>query len=169
MVEHEEVIRDVTIDCTKALFGDYEVAVEITEEQKSVTDDQVLLSVIGFGGKEMRGTVVLSAPEKTFQAARQGDEDLRDWAGEMSNQLLGRIKNRLLKYGVDLKMSTPIAICGMQVDYKVAKETSSHHRYGFQTDTGKLTVCVDAEYAPGFHMEEQEDADCPDEGELLFF
>lgn len=35
---------------------------------------------------------------------------MQDWVGELSNQLLGRVKNRLVPYGVRILLNTPLAL-----------------------------------------------------------
>ena len=61
---------------------------------------------IGFGGSSGReqGRLTLSVPSAVLEQMRgaEGATFKLDWARELANQLLGRIKNRLLTFGLRL-------------------------------------------------------------------
>jgi hypothetical protein len=39
----------------------------------------------------------------------------RDWIAELANQLIGRVKMKLLSYSVSVTMTTPLALSGIRV------------------------------------------------------
>jgi chemotaxis protein CheX len=51
--------------------------------------------------------VVRQSYPTQLKNAPEAGVDVFDWAGELANQLLGRIKNRIAARGVDLITSTP--------------------------------------------------------------
>jgi len=78
---------------------------------------------IGFTGA-VRGSLVIAASSGLFRAtyplgAASGNDaamaDLMDWAGEMANQTLGRIKHRFCTRGVDFETSSPTAVNGRHI------------------------------------------------------
>jgi CheY-specific phosphatase CheX len=75
-----------------------------------------LASVIGFTGFELRGSLMLAMSEGALQAALPTKHDLpHHWIAELANQLLGRIKNQLARYEVDVALSTPVVIRGERI------------------------------------------------------
>jgi len=45
----------------------------------------------------------------------QASEILQDWGGELANQLLGRLKSRLLAHGVTILLGTPTTVSGLDL------------------------------------------------------
>lgn len=80
--------------------------------------------ILGFAGEDMKGALsiccnvdVLKVTHPLTRIGEQPtDESLNDWMGELSNQLLGRIKNSLLRYGVSFDLSTPTIVKGHDVN-----------------------------------------------------
>jgi chemotaxis protein CheX len=82
--------------------------------------EQLLAASIGLGRPDLRGAMVLVGPPALFEATFPAElavstpqtQDLADWAGEMTNQLLGRLKNRLSPLGLDFSVGSPIVLHG---------------------------------------------------------
>jgi hypothetical protein len=78
---------------------------------------------IGFTHPSLKGSLTAYLPvavlAKTLpiSTANACPEVLHDWAGEIANQLLGRMKNTFFAYGVDWSMGMPTIIVG--TDYEV--------------------------------------------------
>jgi hypothetical protein len=79
----------------------------------------LLAASIGLSGQAVRGALVVVARPTFFKhtypqelGVPRNEGDLSDWAGELVNQLLGRIKNRLSSYGVDFTTSMPTVVRG---------------------------------------------------------
>jgi hypothetical protein len=77
-----------------------------------------IAATVGLGGVELRGVLVMVARPAFFRATyppELGDPtepDLADWAREAVNQLLGRMKNRFARHGVNFNISTPTVVAG---------------------------------------------------------
>jgi chemotaxis protein CheX len=75
-------------------------------------------ATVGLGGAELRGALVMVSRFAFFRATyppelgEPNDSDLADWAREVVNQLLGRLKNRFARYGVNFNISTPTVMAG---------------------------------------------------------
>lgn len=77
--------------------------------------EAIMVSIVRFQSEAMQGTAVLgcdlgflerSCP--SFEGDREErDLFLQDWIGELSNLVLGRLKNKLLPYGIVLKLNPP--------------------------------------------------------------
>jgi CheY-specific phosphatase CheX len=86
----------------------------------------LLASCIGLSGSTVRGALVVVARPTFFKATYpselgvpRNEDDVADWAGEVANQLLGRIKNRLSTYGLDFTTSTPTVVRGDRLQLRI--------------------------------------------------
>src|SRR4030095_1473049 len=115
-VQIQAFFEQVASAACQELFSRYGVAVHrATEDDQPVSPDFLLCSVIGFTGRDVRGTLVLALTEElsgssnpiagAHASARSDRATQRDWVGELSNQLLGRIKIELLKCGVEIYLN----------------------------------------------------------------
>jgi hypothetical protein len=78
-------------------------------------EEEVLFGVIGFGGKGVRATCLLGAEQTLVDASCRVTSRPRDWIAELANQLIGRVKMKLLTCGVSVTMTTPLALSGVHV------------------------------------------------------
>jgi CheY-specific phosphatase CheX len=108
-----------------------------------------LVAVIGFGGPRVKGCLGIAASSSAVRAihplgpevaaSRRASED---WLAELSNQLLGRAKRRLLAHGIEVTLSTPIVLRGMHI--RVARPHSDTARcYRATTPTEPMVVWID--------------------------
>jgi hypothetical protein len=114
----------------------------------SARPDEHAAGIVEFGGEAMSGSLVLLssfeffasllAPARLPDTPRRGSLRpqsaadwirVRDWSMEMSNQLLGRIKNQLRKQGVVLEPQLPRAVSGHALLVTVRARTSKPHVY----------------------------------------
>ena len=95
--------RPLVVQCTIDLFLAYDV--ELAETAVDQRPD--IGSLIRFGGHQARGQLALAVTTALLDAPAFAHSPPETWLRELSNQLLGRIKNRLLPTGTVLKMSTP--------------------------------------------------------------
>ncbi len=80
------------------------------------------ISIIGFGGPSLQGSISLSIPHAVLRRFHPtGAEDsslLVDWQAELANLVVGRLKGGLLVFGVETEVSTPLAILGNELRYR---------------------------------------------------
>jgi hypothetical protein len=74
-----------------------------------------LFGVIGFSGKGVRATCLIGAEHSLVEASCRVSSRPRDWIAELANQLIGRVKMKLLGHGVSVTMTTPLALSGVRV------------------------------------------------------
>jgi chemotaxis protein CheX len=103
---------------------------EIALGEPALTEgnEPLLTASIGLGRPDLRGALVVVARPALFQATfpaelagtgQVQEQDLADWAGELSNQLLGRLKNRLCHLGLDFSVGSPIVVHGDRLHLRV--------------------------------------------------
>ncbi len=172
-----EFLKDVTAAACEELFGRYGLAVRRAgESEDPVSPEFFLCSVIGFSGRDLRGTLVLALTEELSGvsnpvAADAGptatDEIRRDWVGELSNQLLGQIKIALLRYGLEIYMNLPAVLHGHHL---APLPRARLKPLKFTVASGAAAVWLEIETRPGLKIEAAERADeGPAPGDTLLF
>ncbi len=127
------------------------------ESQPDAAEGEFVIANIGYTGRAIRGSLVMfmsAAAAAKLSEETTGDtspEGLCDTAAELSNMLLGRLKNRLLAHGVVLALATPTTAIGTRVRvYAAPGETSSWHR--FAGDGRVIDVRNDMVIEPEFEL-----------------
>lgn len=152
-------IHPIVSDCCLALLSNYGVSVHCAGEvERAQLFDEGLAAFIGFLGDTLRGALVISAPAALIARAvpvKPGDggvpeEQQRDWACELANQLLGRMKLRLAQHGVDFEMSTPSVMMGRDLRGFRSGETARVLR--FDGDRTSLYVEFEAQATAEFYF-----------------
>jgi hypothetical protein len=131
-------------------------------------------ATVDFQGHDMRGTIGLtmtaSVLVQTYRAAvgaeiRPGSAEACDWACELVNQLMGRVKNKLRTYSVSFTVNTPRV-------HLVEPIGDAHGaiRNRFVCDQGGFAGFLEVMLAPGFSLQ-RSSSETPliDEGDLVFF
>lgn len=110
-------IEPMLVECCLALMESYGVSVRCEgEAERAEVADAGVVAFVGFLGRTVLGNLVISAPssfiDQSMPVAPESETQetmRRDWACELANQLLGRLKLRLEMYNVSFEMSTPNA------------------------------------------------------------
>jgi CheY-specific phosphatase CheX len=170
--DERQIIEDRVRDACVELFAGYDVAFTPTETPYTARVPDVA-GIIGFSGGELRGSVLIAAPEATLLACScLGGVDVctLDWVGEIANQLLGRIKSGLARYGVSIQLATPVAVRGVDLQIQ-AGDTQEQWALSFETPHGLAVVHLAADVAPGVALVDAgpDAVECATEGELMFF
>ena len=87
-------------------------------------------AVLGYTGEQAKGSIVVTTTRHVVDRSHPNhgmgmpvtEADLVDWAGEMANQMLGRIKNQLVVRGVSFNMATPTAVLGKSIEIRPPKD-----------------------------------------------
>jgi CheY-specific phosphatase CheX len=144
----QQVIDQIVGDSCIELFSDYQLQLRAQSAAMiSVEVPLLYCGVVGFSGEEMRGTLLLgTSREPLGRTSPANDSSLREWIAELSNQLLGRIKNKLLTRGVNLHLSTPIVLRGEHISPVGRAEFVP---LAFTCDGGLVCVWLDYELKAG--------------------
>lgn len=152
----DEIVRRSTIE----LFEAYDVAL-VVEEGQVAAAPIAFAAVIGFSGESLRGTLLFAPSEGILHASEQiPDEACRDWVGELANQLLGRIKNHLLRYDVEVYLTVPLVLRGQHISVQTNAAPFPH---AFSSAAGGVTVWVDVDLPPDLVLVEGTQVDLPPE------
>jgi hypothetical protein len=108
----QKLLSAVVAESCQQLFDDYGLALERRMVDAQTIGEISFCGVIGFTGPRCRGVLLLAVTEGPLRQSNPTEAPLRSWIAELSNQLLGRIKNRLLRHGLELSASTPIVLHG---------------------------------------------------------
>lgn len=87
-------------------------------------------SVIGYSGDTIKGSLVVTCEKELLDKSHPnhamgmpvGDPEIIDWIGEIANQMLGRIKNKLSSAGVKFAMGTPTTVTGKSMQITPPKD-----------------------------------------------
>jgi hypothetical protein len=155
-------------ECTIALFEAYGWPVAARESIAPPREVEVCLP---FTSDRLSGRICLFGNAGTFQrslsmgGAVQSRAAIEDWIGELSNQLVGRMKNRLTSYGLVVSLGTPCPV-GEQRPSGVDVE----REYAFEGEGGSLCVRLELAGEDGLELEEVAlPVETLDEGDLLLF
>ena len=144
-------LDDLVFDCATQLFAAYDLQAEPRlPDRFPALERLAFCAVMGFGGKEMRGALVLASTREPLERSNPGALDSqRDWICELSNQLMGRVKNQLLPLGVEVLLATPAGLSGNNLSPTPGKLQAAQV---FEAAGGYLCVWIDCEYADGFRL-----------------
>jgi Chemotaxis phosphatase CheX len=126
------IVRQACID----LFAYYEIELAPGATPRALSR----CGVIGFSGHDLRGSVMLGCTDEVLRAA-----DVQDWLGELTNQLLGRIKNRLIQHDIAIYSSLPVVLAGEQI-VPLDVQSAGHL---FSASGGIVSLWFDALLRPG--------------------
>lgn len=129
-------------------------------QEMKVSKEESIAAAIGYSSPEIKGSVTVISTKGLLKQSHPnlqmgmpvGEQEIEDWVGEVSNQLLGRIKNKLLRFGTSVAMATPSILVGNSLVSK-APRSGSRISFKFESDQGVLGVVVDAILAPGYKFE----------------
>jgi chemotaxis protein CheX len=173
------VAHELLASCCTSLFESRgETITRVTTGETSPErKGQRVATFVGFSGNQLRGAIMLDLPLDLVahlhpSAATNPDidkDDLCDWAGELANQLLGRLKNGLSRHAITLQMSTPSTVWGELVHEQKQRSEgwlelafeSGDHRISIYFD-GIALVPIDLTQAPTVDVDES-----PAEGDMM--
>ncbi len=130
-------------------------------DEGGALENETTLSVIGFGGDHLRGSLVVAASNGLLRSTHPNcaddptavsDDEMRDWAGEFANQLLGRIKNKLLGRGIVIQMSTPTSISALHIRLGAAHGENDSQPRTFAAGDARAQVRFEALAEPGLKL-----------------
>lgn len=131
------------------------------------TAEHMLCGVIGFVGTGIRGSCILVGHDAPILASCPEGGGCRDWIGELTNQLAGRVKAKLLPYGVEVQLSTPVGFSGVALRPLPRRDVgpTCYHAHG-----GEVVVWVEVDSEPAFVLHRTETpAARRAEGEVVLF
>jgi CheY-specific phosphatase CheX len=165
--ETQKAVEDMAEEACLSLFDAYGVRLELRAPDSSASTSPSLTGIIGFTGRGITGMCLIDASEAPLAASNPaGGSLLRDWVAELSNQLAGRLKHKLLAMGVEVYITTPIVLRATRIEplprTKLMPRT-------FHAHDGFVKLWVEVETTPGFQMVPGSAEGAVAEGEALLF
>ncbi len=164
---HRDVLEPLLRSAVEGVFDAY--GAQVTERADGEVGHDII-AVLGFADDRTRGGLALGM-SRTFAkeispAAGVGDED---WVGELGNQVLGRLRNQLLRYGLDLGMGTPVVLSGVGIAVAPPRSDDPLHlRFG--RGDHHVGLFLEARFQDGFEFgQPQEEPVAFDEGSMMMF
>jgi CheY-specific phosphatase CheX len=166
MASARETLRRILATKAHELFADYGVSCEMMDAP--VESGPELCGILGFTGDQLCGSVVLSANTEAISSSNPiGDGATRSWVSELTNQLVGRFKNALLRCGVELVMSIPVVLTATQLT-PIPHAALAPIRLA--VGSGSLTLWLEVEVDPDLVLAAASaDLAIPSEGDTLLF
>jgi hypothetical protein len=146
MIDGRNTLATIVHSSTVELFQTYDIAVAPVISAKSLPKklDQLLSATAAFSSPAMTGALAMFLPQELATIAKhpgQRSFEPMDWTREMCNQLLGRMKNRLLGCEIDLHTGLPMSVTGTLLD-RHRSGKSPEAIFGFRTLRGEVTVTL---------------------------
>ena len=161
------VIEEMIAAACLELFAAYDVPLTPVQQSNWGNSDEALYSgIIGFVSPQVRGTCLLACEPSAIQHSCPEGGRIRDWIGELANQLIGRLKMKLLGHDIEIGLTTPIVLQGIRIRPlpKAALLPAV-----FSSEWGTVLVWVEAEVAMGFSLPPAKIPDAGETGDLMFF
>jgi CheY-specific phosphatase CheX len=148
---------------------------------KTPAGKPIVAGVVRFAGEAIRGTLLLAT---SFDVAAsvwparlerrpvsEGSSSdwvlVRDWIGELANQGIGRIKNRLHRRGVSFDVYPPSALSGPALAFATPKGPAPLSHV-FSAGGGDVWSCFDAAYDVNRRVPDSQESDVR-EGKIVIF
>ena len=180
MNDYSRAIIDAYIDAsTRELFRSCGIEVFAAPEGAQGPESP-FAATIGFTSGPIHGFLILALDrglaERSLPASLRGaaaeDEIVADWTGELSNQLLGRLKTRFARVGIDVELSTPVTFVGKDLRH-FSNPSLLRTMLRFEESSGgpPFFVELQGDCPPGFEIgpELGSDEEGAEEGEVQLF
>jgi hypothetical protein len=167
--QHRDVLLKIAGETCAKLFSHYGFPLRLVAAADPARAPVAFHGVIGFSGKGIRGRLILGSSIEPLEACNPARSvPARDWLGELSNQLLGRIKNQLLLYRVELSVTTPLIVRASHMPELNGESIPSVELEGA---SGRVRVWLDLSIGAAFQMAAEPDPSLagPLESETVFF
>jgi CheY-specific phosphatase CheX len=164
MSSRTTLLEKVVHEAAQDLAAAYGLDVPCTSEE----DDEQLAAIIGFTSPGYRGSLVVSVSKRTLEQVRAPGTTatLNDWTAELSNQLLGRVKNRLLLHGPAINIALPVSIAGNALRIGVVEDPRA---FRGELKAGALHVRVNVLFDLGFEFTPSQGEAPAEPGDLVLF
>lgn len=140
----------------------------LAEQMNDPATAEMVSASIGLGGDDFRASVGLLTHVSTSVGLFEGGDVCPiDWTGELSNQLIGRVKNVLSEYDVAANMGMPVSVRGIAMGFNFS--TTNQQVFAVTTSAGRVICVLNTEMAPELEWEYSQDLAAADEGSLCLF
>lgn len=165
----DTLVQSSTVD----LFHSCGLAVAPLDPSRVKREDikfHELTAVVSFTAPGFSGSLIVAVPSEAFALIKQDPSrpySGRDWVREVTNQLLGRIKGRLLQFGVTLHAGLP-AVIGRDSLERQRGRGPLFATYAFRTLRGEIIVTLSGDIDHSIFVYSGV-TNVPSEGDIILF
>jgi hypothetical protein len=177
-IASEERLTQLLTSCLIELLRGLGVEPTLCPERRCEgASGKVLAAFVGFGDDDLRGSFSLVGESRLFArlyplAKSDDPQHLMDWACEMANQAVGRLRNRARLYGVRLTAGAPQSALAERVRLSPSLRPS-RTPIVLGIDDMVLETWLELDLRPSVHMADQPNEDNNAggvaEGDVLLF
>ncbi len=157
------ILNELYVQACRALLSAYGLTVTVREHGSGPGggNKASYVSVLGASGEGISLSSMLKIERDLVismhpvGSANVTQPDVEDWCLELNNQLVGRVKNKLLGYGPAVLVGLPVLLKGTDVS-AVAGPNSEVHQYSVESAEGQITLTLSTLIAPGVELHEME-------------
>jgi hypothetical protein len=172
-MNNKAVFDELVTACASELFEGRGVPIRPTSRMDEAIE---YAATIGFSSDTVRGMLGLgmnpatlenlTAKENLSTAGGLGE----DWLAESVNQLLGRLKNKLLGYDLTVSLALPTVLRGVCLRF-LSTRPAALWTYPFESDAGPISVWLDVRHDAGLILRPTSDPEMQGtpEGDLVLF
>lgn len=160
-VRHQTMLDAICHESTMSLFENMGISIEPVIGGDAPAQGDSYAASVGYTAGTARGALSVRASTRLVTLCHPAASDaselsegaIADWVGELSNQLLGRVKNRLLRHGLEIQLSTPVVVRGRDLCQARLNGSQCVVEQPFHFGEDTLFVCfqIDGE----FHLEDE--------------
>ena len=148
-LETQHLVENLAAEACLSLFEAYGVKLSMLEPSADVPGEHSLTGIIGFTGPGITGMCLLAASEEPLAASNPTSGSLRDWVAELSNQLAGRLKHKLLARSVEVYITTPIVLRATRIEPLPRRKLTPR---AFHGNGGTVALWVEVETSFEFRV-----------------
>ena len=172
-MDNKVVFDQLVAACTSELFQARGFSIRAANRPD---DSMEYAATIGFSSDTIRGMLGLGMNPATLEQLL-AKEDItvtgglaEDWLAESVNQLLGRLKNKLLGYDLTVSLALPTVLRGVCLKFLSTRPTALW-TYPFECEAGAISVWLDVRHAAGLILQPTNAPEMQGtpEGELVLF
>ena len=173
-----EILNGLYLDAAGDLLAAYEIKNDGVRESRAAANwkGASYVSALGATGAGIALSSLLTIPKDLLVrlhplgTANVSSAELEDWCRELNNQIVGRMKNKLLRYGVVVSLGLPVLLSGTDV-VAVAVPDATLSKHAIQTEHGTLSLALQMLIDPALQLEEVESSgeEALLEGSVAFF
>lgn len=133
------------------------------DDARPAIEARDMIALVPFEGGVIEGKLLLAASPEALVATLPFEPDgvptrevLLDWARELSNQILGRVKERLVRRGTDMAVGVPVAFSGENAPFGLL---DPFHTVGLTLGDADhhLFTCFEVHVREGFRLTDVHD------------
>ena len=174
----ESVFHLVNNELFTAYNLEFESVARMTSAKEIDIPGPSLMSVLNASGEGVKILSAIKMSDVTAAHIYPGNksnisrEELQDLCGELNNQLVGKVKNKMLAYECKLMLGLPTCITGTNLSSHTPQNSVAVERV-YKCDAGRVVVCLHTVVHPAFSMLDEPNneltGEVVSEGTLDFF